>query len=285
MTSEIKFEGGDLLNHSLVDQITIMKEWFFSKYEDPVNNCPYESRGGGYQYIWGGPYDAEEVLKEKFENMVSEKAIEKLISELEQVSSIWSRRPDNEDYHDYYYDVMAANTAYHGTLTNSLNDISKLLSISVTKNEENLLYRILFVNVITTLETFLAEAFIQTVVENDQLLRTFVGTNPDFAVRKLTLKELFVRADGIKKEVKDYLVDIIWHNLAKVKKMYEDTFDIKINSDLENIYKSIITRHDIVHRNGRTKDGTEIIISESDLRNLMMDVRYLADEIDNIFGV
>lgn len=32
-------------------QIAVMKAWFYSKYEGPVDSCPYESREGGYQFI------------------------------------------------------------------------------------------------------------------------------------------------------------------------------------------------------------------------------------------
>ncbi|MEU3446480.1 hypothetical protein AB0H29_04500 [Streptomyces thermolilacinus] len=43
-----------------------MVDWFFEHYEDPANGVPYVSSEGGYQYVLGGPYDAHEVLAEKF---------------------------------------------------------------------------------------------------------------------------------------------------------------------------------------------------------------------------
>lgn len=46
---------------------------------------PYNSREGGYQYIYGGPYDAETELRENFEGIVSDdvilKAVDKVQSE------------------------------------------------------------------------------------------------------------------------------------------------------------------------------------------------------------
>ena len=35
-----------------------MLYWFRERFEDPVEETPYNSREGGYLYIWGGPYDA-----------------------------------------------------------------------------------------------------------------------------------------------------------------------------------------------------------------------------------
>lgn len=43
-----------------------MVAWFLANYEDPAENTPYVSKEGGYQYIWGGPYDAGEALADEF---------------------------------------------------------------------------------------------------------------------------------------------------------------------------------------------------------------------------
>lgn len=47
-------------------QIEYMKEWFFSHYEDPANECPYCSKEGGYFFIYGGPYEPRAELEEEF---------------------------------------------------------------------------------------------------------------------------------------------------------------------------------------------------------------------------
>lgn len=60
--------------------VEAMVEWFLANFEDPAMETPYESAEGGYQYIWGGPYDAEEELWEGFpdagEELVSRAADE-----------------------------------------------------------------------------------------------------------------------------------------------------------------------------------------------------------------
>lgn len=44
-----------------------MLDWFHANYEDPAENMPYESAEGGYQWVCGGPYSADEELNEKFD--------------------------------------------------------------------------------------------------------------------------------------------------------------------------------------------------------------------------
>ena len=50
-------------------QIDALVEWFFERYEDPAQRLPYISAEGGYQWIYGGPYDAREELAENFPDL------------------------------------------------------------------------------------------------------------------------------------------------------------------------------------------------------------------------
>jgi hypothetical protein len=43
-----------------------MVDWFHDNFEDPAQHTPYESAEGGYQYIWGGPYDAMDQISNTF---------------------------------------------------------------------------------------------------------------------------------------------------------------------------------------------------------------------------
>ncbi len=76
-------------------QKEIMKEWFFSEFENPAEHTPYESREGGYIYIWGGPYDASKELYNEFEEIVEDQIIDELVSELEDETFEWSGKPGN----------------------------------------------------------------------------------------------------------------------------------------------------------------------------------------------
>lgn len=58
-------------------------DWFHYFYEDPANETPYNSREGGYLYIKGGPYSAEEELRENFEGAVPEEAILSAVEEIQ----------------------------------------------------------------------------------------------------------------------------------------------------------------------------------------------------------
>lgn len=51
-----------------IKSVDAMVNWFFERYEDPANGVPYDGREGGYQYVAGGPYDAEEELRDALDD-------------------------------------------------------------------------------------------------------------------------------------------------------------------------------------------------------------------------
>lgn len=56
-------------NTGTEDIVEEMIEWFFENYEDPAQGVYYDSGEGGYQYLSGGPYDADDVLSQQFESV------------------------------------------------------------------------------------------------------------------------------------------------------------------------------------------------------------------------
>lgn len=66
-------------------------EWFFDHYEDPANGVPYESAEGGYIYIFGGPYDAEDVIYDQFPDAPQD-AVEKAVEEIQLQGVEWIKK-------------------------------------------------------------------------------------------------------------------------------------------------------------------------------------------------
>ncbi|MEH2280439.1 MAG: HEPN domain-containing protein [Nostoc sp.] len=203
------------------------------------------------------------------------------------------------DYDEYYSSIILSNTDFHKTFQKDLEKIEALLNAEVTANKleplhqmrtldkdevQQYLFRLLYINVITALETFLSDAFINTVLKDRVLIRKFVESNPDFAKHKFSLKELFFKLDKIDEEVKKYLSSQLWHNLKKVKPMYKDTFNIEFPKDLKELFKAIEKRHHFVHRNGKSKNGEEITLTQKNIEELVVEARKLVDHIDKQFG-
>ncbi|MGZ8946930.1 MAG: hypothetical protein ACXW1W_16105 [Methylococcaceae bacterium] len=270
----------ELINEDRDSQLKMMREWFFNHFEDPAERTPYESREGGYIWIWGGPYDAREELESKFSDVVSDDVIEELADELSSDCWEWAPTPSREDYDDFLVEDIALITEYHSNFSNAILDIECLLKTKIEDSVANCFYRLLFVNAITALETYLSDAFINTVVPNPVLMRRFIESTPEFQGEKIALSDVFKAIEGIEQKAKSYLADVVWHNLHRVKPMYKDMLDIDFPKDIGAIFRAIIKRHDIVHRNGKTKSGNEILIQLQDVIDIIAAVQSFTQHID-----
>lgn len=68
-----------------------MALWFVDNFEDPANSVPYESKEGGYQYFSDEPYNAREVLVEKYPE-ADEEVVESVVEYLETISLEWVKK-------------------------------------------------------------------------------------------------------------------------------------------------------------------------------------------------
>ena len=48
------------------ERIASLAKWFHENYQDPVNELPYDKEEHKYIFVYGGPYDANDVLTERF---------------------------------------------------------------------------------------------------------------------------------------------------------------------------------------------------------------------------
>jgi hypothetical protein len=263
-------------------QLDAMRSWFYENYEDPVHNCPYISSEGGYQYIYGGPYDAREELEQEFSGIVDEDVIEELADELSDECPNWSGNTNNasDDFDDYLFRSSAESFRQEETFRQSALNIERLLEAKVEAAEYQCMLRLLYANVITALETYLSDKFISSINADEKMLRRFVETTPEFKSEKVPLSDVFNAHESIKQKVETYLVEVIWHRLDKVGPMFRDTLGIKFPPDVGELHKAIIVRHDCVHRSGRTKDGKERVLSEKDIKDLLSEAHKLVRWIE-----
>ena len=76
-------------------------EWFFKRFEDPAHRLPYVSAEGGYQWIYGGPYDARDEIEVSFPNE-REDIIDAAVDEIEAEGvTEWAPVPGPEDYDEH----------------------------------------------------------------------------------------------------------------------------------------------------------------------------------------
>lgn len=175
-------------------------------------------------------------------------------------------RKGARDLSDYLRNAISQNTQFYQNFKESLDNINGLVKEKMGNHQlQSTLNNLLFANTIAAMETYLSDAFINTVLNNPELLRKFMETTPAFNEKKYKLSEIYTWLEDMQKAVTQYLLEIIYHNVFVVKNMYKCTLDINFQEDLESIQKAIMARHDIVHRNGKTKNGDILKITEEEV--------------------
>ncbi|NQE36627.1 hypothetical protein [Microcoleus asticus] len=193
----------------------------------------------------------------------------------------WQADEIEENYTDRdQLEAILSNTDFHRTFLDEIASLRVLNKLRVPDAKANkTLRRHLYVGVIACLETYLSDAFINTVLSNENYLRSFFTSFKDFREQKVGMNELLDSASKAEEIAKEAMSGVIYHNLPKVSKMYEATLNIEFPKFSE-IQKAVSIRHDLVHRNGKTKDGVESSIDSIMVDNVISQVESFISEID-----
>lgn len=176
---------------------------------------------------------------------------------------------DEEYNYDEQFDAITKNKEFIKKYNAEIANLEILTSLK-TPNEglKAVLNRQMFIGIIGAMETFLADVFINLTFDNDKYFRNFIKTHPELSKRKFELKEIFEQSEKLKETAKKVMLDTIYHNLPKVREMYRDTFEIDFPK-IQDAYKYVLKRHDLVHRNGKTKKGEIIVTDKKVIKELI----------------
>lgn len=177
---------------------------------------------------------------------------------------------DNEDY------------TYNRELFDECYDeIAKLLdAIEPLDNQsKEVLYRLLYANIITRMETFLADTLKSYVLSSEKNIRFFTENYKPFQKELVPLSDIHKRVDNQPSCVRQVLDSLMYHDLPKIKQIYK-VLNVDIG-DIGDLVKAVIIRHDIVHRNGKDKDGNQRLITREMIEELSSKVAYLIYDVSN----
>lgn len=281
---------------SKANQLEVMREWFYENYEDPANSCPFESREGGYAYIYGGPYDASHELQAMFDQYVKFEYIEELADELQEQCYEWSGNSNNIDdwYDDDLYDAVTSSGEPYIKFINNIDKIKALAKDKTEQEQKDHLLSLLYTNVITALETLYVELFINSIERNDVYIANCIEKGKtEFKVSKeiaaLPFKDEPIEKirEELIKSIKEHLISASWHSTKKVIDRYKATFDIKVHKDwpIEHIELATLNRNHLVHRGGKDKEGNPVVITDLALEMLIENASNLANALYNSLDV
>jgi len=187
-----------------------------------------------------------------------------------------------EEYEDsgseYLNSAVRDNKNYFVTFQNQLDNLKRILNIEFSNPcLHKIQLRMIYVNIITIMETYFLDALSINVFNYQEYKERFIKIYDGIKDKKITLSQ-FIEYD-IDKEVGNAINEIVYHNISTVKGLFTHIFKI-IFPESTIVYKMVSTRHDLVHRNGRNKNGEYLELSRDQVLFSINEVEKFVTEIN-----
>lgn len=177
---------------------------------------------------------------------------------------------------DEYTDEHDSQTKFHSDFRYTLNELLVLSN----SNDNVVLQRMVFSSVITAMEAYLSDTMKCHVLNRHAFKRRFVESYSTFINKKIQSSTIFSFMDSLDREISEEIDKISFHNIQVVTGLYKNVLLCSFPEDkIAQLSKSVETRHHIVHRNGRTTDGSIIVITDTDVIDL---IELVGDVVENI---
>jgi len=181
---------------------------------------------------------------------------------------------------DYEFDAISSNTEYYSTFSESMVLYRRLEKIGTEDiSLKTLVFRQVIVGAVTSLETYLCDALATTVIGNNTYLQRFIENNKDFKEKMVSISDVFSIHANIANIARDALLEIIYHNIPKVAKIYDAALGIKFQS-FGNVMKVVKMRHDLVHRNGKDKVGLPVELNQAIVDDALAHIDNFVNSVD-----
>jgi hypothetical protein len=164
--------------------------------------------------------------------------------------------------------------AYHhlGHLLTQVNDQGGEIHIPLASR--SVLNRMVFTQQIGALEAYLGDTLKNGVLGSSAATELMLEGDIDLKKMTIPLAAIARNPMVVHDTVRHHLSSLIYHNLAKVEKLYRIAFGISIWPDKDvakKLFVAVKERHDCVHRNGKDKDGNSLTQITRDYVNDILD--------------
>lgn len=184
---------------------------------------------------------------------------------------------DNNElnYFDDYGNTTDPHSVFSMELWNSRQILSQAKTIDATLQTH--LLRMIASNGVTLLETYLLDTLLRIIIDPAKL-KDFSKSFSPLKNMSFKLNEIYDKIDEIETIIKSEIYKIQFHNLRTVYKMYE-TVGVKF-PPMGEMLKWIEIRHDLVHRNGKTKDGVVHVLTHDQVYEFLVRLEKFVNDID-----
>ncbi len=157
----------------------------------------------------------------------------------------------------------------------NLKDSSKLAFML----HSNMIIKMSYAYAVTLLESFLGDTLKALITERSDFLNNAIKNVEEVKKAKYSIAELATTDLDISSLALKNISEILFHNIPKVKKVYEQVIGQKLGVDISAVSTITSLRHDIVHRNGYTKDKKSINLTAQNFYQAIDDIKAFTSDL------
>lgn len=156
-----------------------------------------------------------------------------------------------------------------------INYLKRLKEQNIISELMPVLNRQIYIGVVGTMELFLSDFLFCMVLGYRKYYNRFCESSS----RTFSLKEISNKRWKIQDGVSKAILETNYHRLGEVAKIYKKALGLEFPS-FEKLEKKILTRHNLVHRNGYPSKKSEYIkVDHKMIDELIVEVQMLVDHI------
>lgn len=165
----------------------------------------------------------------------------------------------------------------YGHFADTVADVREVIRTPHAEFFDRTLSRMALIQLFAAMEAFLTDTLLARVLDDRARLTRLLAGVKDLQSLKLTLADVLADPDIVRHTVADAMQKLSFHNFSKVDAIWNVAFGhgiFKNDATRQRLLRYVPIRHDCVHRNGRTEDGSQRVEVDFAL------VREVADQFE-----
>lgn len=156
-----------------------------------------------------------------------------------------------------------------------INNLQKLRKEKISSDLIPVLNRQIYIGVVGSVELFLCDFLFSMVLGTPKYYLRFCESSS----RTFKLKEISTKSWSVLDGVIKAIIETNYHRIDDIKSIYKKILDLDFPPS-EKLKNQILTRHSLVHRNGRPSKNSEYVqVTDKMIDELIFEVQKLVDYI------
>lgn len=186
-----------------------------------------------------------------------------------------------EEEYEWHHSQDHSN--FYTSFALTIDGIKTILKSNIDQLVIHTVHKMAYVHAVTAMETYLGDSLKSTVLANKSYVDNAAKNLIELKNRNFKLEDFLSESDFVDKIVLGQLRKYLYHDVVKIMGIYKATLGFHCSYKLGDLIKITVVRHDLVHRNGKDNDGTQVKLDLDVLNRAISEietfVKYLDDSL------